>query len=112
MKFLFSLLALVVAFLIVFIAPEFSNWDGILAILTALAGMFGVVNWRNQFDKWKAWFESDTKLGAIIVGGVVVIVSVLQYLGVNLGESVLYIVGLILAGAGFGELISGARDVE
>lgn len=109
LQFLFSFLALVIAFLIVFIIPEFSQWDNVVAVIAAIAGVFGVNNWYRNLEKWKEWYNSDTLTGAIIATIAIVAVSVIQFFGLEIPGVIETVLAFIVAASG-GELLGGARD--
>jgi len=110
LQFIFSAAALVLAFLFVFVFPEFGQWDNLLGVTSAIAGVYGITDWRNKVSKWKNFFDSDTKLGAILIGLAVLINAAINQFGVDVPGVVQDVLLWIVAGAGAGELFGGSRD--
>lgn len=104
-----SLLALVIAFIFVFVFPGSSMENTIIPIIGAVAGGFGLVNWRQKYSEIEAWFKSKTIGGAIITAVLLIAMTVLGLLNVALPQWVLSIIMSLISATG-GTTIYGLID--
>lgn len=101
LKLIFSIIALVIAFVLTFFAPV-PGWEGvIITLVTAIAGKMGITSWRETYDNFKSYFESKTIWGALVVVIPILALVILPLLGVVLPELVITgAIWLITAGGG------------
>lgn len=82
-SFVFGLFALTVAFLVIFIFPDF-EYNGIIGIVSTVAGFLGVATFRTQFESAVAFFKTKTMWGAIITAVPMVIFALVGFFEFNL----------------------------
>ena len=61
------LLALVAAFLIVFIFPGSGLENTIVPLIASVFGYLGLADWRAKLGAFETWFKSKTLVGALLV---------------------------------------------
>jgi len=108
-KLVLSILALIAGAVFTLFVPGSSLELTIIALITGLAGAFGVTNWREKYDAAKTWFASKTKFGAILVGVSIILVVVLP-LVITVPEYVFTLLNVIIVGGG-GATLWGIFDV-
>lgn len=108
-KLIFGLVALVLAFLTVFVPPIAAIIPHAVGAVAAIAGLVGIKNWRENYGAVKAWMESKTILGALIVVLPVIALVVLPFVGVALPQIVTDTLFWIVAGGG-GLVVYGIFD--
>lgn len=104
-----SILALIVGAVFTLFVPGSSLEITVVALITGLAGAFGVTNWREKYDAAKAWFASKTKFGAILVASAIILTVVLP-LVTTLPEYIFTILNIIIVGGG-GATLWGIFDI-
>jgi len=82
LQLVFSIIALIAAAVFGVFLPGTSFEAQAIAIVTGLAGAFGVVNWRTKFNAAKEWFQSKTVFGALIVAIPVLILTIAPMVGI------------------------------
>lgn len=81
-----SLLALVLAFVFVVIFPGSGIEATIIPIIASIAGALGVKNWRDKYAQFKTWYQSKTKLGAIVFSLPVLVLGVVLLFDIQMAE--------------------------
>ena len=104
-----SLLALIVAFLFVFVFPGSGIENTIIPIIGALAGGLGLVNWRQKYGELKEWFKSKTIWGAILTSIPIILLTVLGFTHIVLPEWLLTFIATLITATG-GTTIYGLID--
>ena len=111
LKLVFSLLALVLAFVFYFILPNSGIIDLVLPLASSIAASAGVTNWRQQYDMAKAWFQSKTIVGSLMVVIPVCALIIINFFALGVpGWLITAIISLI--GLGGGTTIWGIFDVK
>ena len=106
LKLIFSLLALVVAFIMVFILPGSGFETVAITLIASIAGSFGIIDWRLKYDEIKSWLGSKTIWGALLIIIPVLLVILLPIFGIILPTTVLFILNAIIV-AGGGTVLIG-----
>ena len=104
-----SILALIAGAVFTLFTPGTGVETTIIALVTGLAGAFGITNWREKYDTVKVWFVSKTKTGAILVAVSIILVVVLP-LFITVPEIVSTLLNIIIVGGG-GTTLWGIFDV-
>jgi hypothetical protein len=103
------LIALVAAFLFVFVFKGTGFESTAIPLIASILGYFGLTSWRTNFDNFETWFKSKTIVGALIVVVPVVAIVVLSLCSVGLPAWVLTLLGALVT-AGGGTSIIGVFD--
>ena len=106
-SFVFGIIALLLAFLVTFIFPDF-DFSAVVGLLSTVAGFLGVTTFRKQFDKAISFFSSKTIWGAIITAVPMVIFALAGFFDFNLPNG-LFEVLKYLVEAGGGWMLFGAN---
>lgn len=104
-----SLLALIAGAVFTLFVPGTGLETTIISLVGALAGAFGVTNWREKYDAAKAWFQSKSIVGAVLVALAVVAVVVLP-LFTTVSPALSTILDIIIVGGG-GTSLYGIFDI-
>jgi len=104
---IFSLFALLFAGLMIFISPDgilgfLNGWESsIIIFVSAIAGQFGITNFRDTYGIVKKWYESKTKAGVLLVVIPIVVVIIIPLFGIVLpGWVMKFLFALITGGGG------------
>ena len=86
-KLTLSVVAFVLAFVMVVLFPG-AGWEvGVVAAIGNVAQLLGFTQWRTELDAAKTWFQSKTKIGSIIgfvlVAGLLVVDYLLPLFGIH-----------------------------
>ena len=81
--FVAGIVALVGAFLVMFVFPNF-DYNGIIGIVATILGFLGVVDFRKQFDAAVAFFRTKTMAGALLTAVPMVIFALSRFFDFNL----------------------------
>lgn len=109
LKLIASLIALVIAFLFVYIFPGSGFEETAISLAASIAGALGLKNWRENYGTIKQWFESKTIWGALFVVIPLIIFVVVPFFGVVLPEWAVYALTALIIGGG-GTLFFGIFD--
>ena len=110
LKLIFSLVALIAAFIFALVIPGSGLEEQIIAVITGLAGALGITNWRLNFDVAKQWFSSKTILGSLLVVIPIIAIIALPLLGVILPAWLALVLNVLIVGGG-GTTLWGIFDV-
>ena len=72
-----SILALIAGAVFTLFLPGTSAETIAVSLIGAIAGAYGVTNWREKYDAAKAWFQSKTIVSAVIVAFALIAVLLL-----------------------------------
>lgn len=101
LKFVLAVIALAFGAVLAYVSPDIlPHWiESVISIFAAIAGVFGLNNVRDDIAKYKQWFESKTKLGAVMVVVPVLVLSASVAFGFELADTIKTILlGFITAG--------------
>lgn len=100
LKLVFSILALIAGFVFGLIIPGSGVEGLVVPVLTAAAGAYGLMNWRQNYDLAKEWFASKTVVGALLVAVPILLLVILPFAGVTLPPAVVTILTVLILGGG------------
>ena len=100
-KLIGSLVALILAFILVYFFPG-AGWEvGVVSALSTVAGAFGLTKWRDRFEAAKKWFQSKTKLGALFVALPLIFFIAAPVFGFEFADWLkTLLTGIVVAGGG------------
>lgn len=81
--FVAGMVALVGAFLVMFVFPDF-DYNGIVGIVATILGFLGVADFRKQFEAAVSFFKTKTMAGAILTAVPMVIFALAGFFEWNL----------------------------
>lgn len=108
-KLIASILALIAAFVFVFIFPGSGFEETAISLAASIAGALGLKSWRENYGIIKEWFESKTVWGALIVVVPLLVLEIAPLLNFVLAEWLTYVLTALIVGGG-GTLIYGIFD--
>lgn len=108
-KLIASILALVAAFVFVFIFPGSGFEETAISLAASIAGALGLKSWRENYGVIKQWFESKTVLGALIVVIPLLLLVLAPLFSWVLPEWAVYVATALIVGGG-GTLFYGIFD--
>ena len=111
LKLVFAIVALILAFVFQVILPGSSLLDIILPIVSAAASACGMVNWRTQFDMEKAWFQSKTIIGSLLVVLPIIFLIVINFFSFGIPAWIISALTALI-GLGGGTTLWGIFDVK
>jgi hypothetical protein len=100
LKIISGIIALIVAFIVVFFVPDTSWVEPVVGIISTGLGYFGITNWRASYDAAFTYFKSKTIWGAIIVVVPLLIVVISPLIGLVLPATVSTALMWLVTGGG------------
>lgn len=97
----FSLIAFVIAFVVVYFSPvQLGYVDTAIGLIAVIAGKIGVTNWRIQYDTAVNYFKSKTIWGSLIVAVPILILILLPAFGLEIPQLFYQVLMWIISGGG------------
>lgn len=100
-SFAFGIAALLLAFMVIFIVPDF-DYNATIGLIATIAGFLGVTSFRSQFDRAVSFFKTKTIWGAIITAVPMVIFALAGFFHFNLPHGLIEVLKyLVEVGGGW-----------
>jgi uncharacterized membrane protein len=94
------LVALIAGFVFAILFPGVGFEAATIGIVTTVAGMVGLTDWRKNFDNFEGFFKSKTLVGALLALIPVVAFTIITVFGIKVPEYVTTLMNWLLTAGG------------